>query len=543
MSSLSVLGTVDSRLNLDQPVTLLADHVAQNVRYLRTPISAYSLSSTMSVSVPIPSLDTIVDRTVYLENACEFTFAGTGSGNLVIPGDGRDALRFAPFHSVCNNTNVSFNGLSFSSQSNEEVDPLWRTVDLGDKKLMSFPAMQDTYQQYSDNTSLGDGRNVLSPIGSNDAEASRGGFNYTVVSTSSTATVVRVKWWEPLLCPPFVLPNMNNGLKGFANCTSISFQFSMNGTPSGMWSHSSNGNTLSSVSVAYYQAPAIIMRLYQMNPLAGRIPDVINYETRRVQQYTSSEQTLTTGSSVQNLSIPSVNLQSVPELILIYFRQRLSDRTLNTTDTYGSISSLALDYNNRANLLSDCTEMDLYNISVKNGLKLDFPSWQKHAGSVVVLSPSDFGLEPNSVANALGSVQIAVRATCTNNRAATVTGNLYVQVIYSSLLTVKQGQWNESNGYLNQNEVMSSRIVGRGSDSGSGIKGGGFFSDAWSGLKDVGKTVYDLRKPIAAIAKPFAPAVAQPVLDIVGGRKPRKGKGIVNTDDQVEELEAYIRRR
>jgi len=539
---MDLISVSDPRIDLNQKVREVIFANAQNVRHYQVPFSAYSTSGTWSLGVPLPNTS-IVGRTVWIKNKWRFTFAGTDqSATLVVAGSGNDAMRFLPFQNCVNNTSISFNGLSFNETSNESIDPMWRSISDQDKALTSsvFPSMQDYYQQYSLSSSYGDQLNPLASFGSRPDGNSRGGFDYTLISASNTQVVYDVTWFEPIVCAPFLPPHEDMHRKGFVNVKNISFSFNLNGDLSRAWSHSSNGKTLTSITVAIQEAPSIWLTLLEPNVLAEPVPKAITYETYRSTQYLSNEFTLTAGSSVSQVSLPSINLQGVPAKIIIYARKRLADRTYLTSDAYLGISNLSLNWNNRSNLLKEASVNDLFQISVSNGLKMNYPMFKKFTGSVIILEPKDLGLPMDQVANVLSNTQISAFADVTNLDASnSVTASLNMWVFYSSKLESRaDGTWSEQTSYLTPHDVVNADRVAMVEPQGSG-----FFSSLVSGIQRA--------LPIARAALPLVKVLAPPkvgqTLEAVGlgrhrARKPR-GRGIVNDEDQQESLQDYIHER
>jgi hypothetical protein len=553
---MEIVALSDPRINVDQPVKEVVYHVGQNVRHYQVPFSAYSTSGTWSLTAPLPN-NSLVDRCIMIQNKWRFTFSGTDqSSTLVVPGSGNDALRFMPFQNCVNNTSVNFNGLSFTETVNESLDMMFRSVSDGDKALMcsSFPSMQDYYQSYNLSSTLGSSLNPLASVGSREDGNTRGGFKYTIISSSNTSVVVDVEWFEPVLCAPLLPPQSSKMRKAFSNCKSVSFSFNLNGDLSRAWSHSSNGNNLSSISVSIQSPPSIWFTLIEPNQLSNPVskgPTI--YETYRQTQYLSQEFTLSASASQSQVAIPSINLQGIPEVLVFYARQRLADRTYLTSDVYGSITNLSVNWNNRSNLLKEASRSDLYQLSVKNGLKLGFPMFEKWTGSLVIVRPSDLGLPMNQSANVLSNTQISAYADVTNlNTGSSITFALNMWVIYSSKLVENNSQWTEKTSYLNESDVLAAKqqkLLVAPEPTGSG-----FFDDVFSGIKKginytlpVAKAISPLVKTVVPEAAPFLGAVG---LGSLGGRKAKKGKakkgrrmagrGIVEEEQEQRSLENYL---
>jgi hypothetical protein len=555
---LNVITVPDPRIELSAVPELTILATCQNSRVLSVPAASTASTGSVSFSTPVFS-SSLVDRTVWIKLQCQMVLAGADQSSLLsVYGNGSDALRFMGFQQGLNNIVVSFNGLSFSKISNEETVPvdsyMWSDEDRRYFSSM-FPSMQDNYQAYSDSTSLGSALNPLAAIGNGSFGYQRGGWPVVTVSSSNTATTYTWVQYEPILCPPFLPKQSSSHRRAFAHCSNISMQCNINSLSKSMWSHSSNGNTISSYTFSFTAPPELLFTLYQQNELSQTIPKQLAYETHRVIDYPSAETSLTTTSSAV-VSVQSVTLSSLPDLICIVARQRLADRNQNSSDTFAEITSVSLDLNSRSALLSTMSQADLYAMSVRNGLKMSFPLWKKNAGSILYIKPADLGLPPDECASCLGNWQMSIRVGITNNNASTVVYQVHNFCVNSSLLQVDQGgMWSESTGYLTSQMVVESALKNRVVQVER--LGRGWFSNAFNYVKDkvhkilpIAKIVSPLVKIAYPPARPFLEAVG---LGIKGGRnceklkkpkgRPKKGRGIVNDEDEVNDLEEYMTSR
>jgi hypothetical protein len=328
--------------------------------------------------------------------------------------------------------------------------------------------------------------------------------------------------------------------KGFANMSNVNFTFNLNGQLSNMWSHSSSGNTITSTTVAFTSPPSIVLSLYDPNMLSEPIPQNITYRTQRENNYLSAETTLTSGASVTNLTVQAISLQTIPDVLVIYARRRMADRTYLTSDVYKEMTNLSIDFNNRSIILSSATQADLYKMSVKNGLKMSYPQWKKYSGSVVIVKPEDLGLQLDEAPSVLKNTQLAVRASFTNRNSQTEVVQMYVWVVASSLLSVNSsGQWSEQTGYLSSQDVLnSSKHLMRGAE----MRGSGWFSSLVDKVKSVAAPVWSGVKAVAPIIKTLAPQTA-PVFGAVGLGRRRKGRGVVEDENEDESLKSYLEKR
>ena len=520
---MQVVGNVDPRINLDAAVTEHVNIVAQNTRKYSVTFPSTYQTGNMTLAVNVAP-NSIISRTAYIQNTFQFTFNGTnttgGASSLIVPGDGFNALRFLPLQQCCNSVQLSFNGLSLSTQSNEEIDYLCRCLSKEDKAtwMSGGLSLQDTTQTYADTTTLGQDLNPLANLGNRTDFCSRGGYAYQIVSNTTSKTVLNVTWWEPIVCPPFLPnPKSETNRKGFAHLTQLQFQFVLTGDFTRMWCHDPSqpnvtlnlqSNANPGIVAVMTAQPILWLTMTQPNNLAAPIPRHIVYETWKSNPMISGTLTpaavasggaLGVFNSGTLVSIPTFSVSCFPDLIFIYFRPTPSYRTYATSDTYAQISNIQIDLDTRANLLAECTTHDLYQISVANGLNCSFQQWQRCLGSLVILSAKDLGMSMTNAAGVLGAVQLTIRAYVSNISGvlgntyagsasgpggSTYTGALYYWGMNSSRLSVTDGMWKEETSYLSHADVQSAiNHTGGGCDG----EGGGI----WDALK----SVYNAARP------------------------------------------------
>lgn len=530
MKKIDVVGLVDPRINTDQKVAYTVMHCSQNVKYQRTAFQSYGTSGNWSMSVNIPSTQTIVDRVCYMECDMTFTFAGADQGQpLVVPGDGFDALRDMPFQSCVTSSSVNLGNISFTESLSKTIHEKRRSCDqkLDRHQMSSAPSMQDFYQDYADSVTYGDAVNPLASIGASSMGASRGGYRYTIVSQSNTQTVVNVKWLEPLLCAPFSLPQNYAVEKGFVGLNSLQMDFNMKSLTN-MWSHSASGRTLSSITVAFNNPPALINTFLDQNPLVENVPKLISYNVPEVSTYQSNSIALASGAS-SNFSIPSIRLNAVPDLILVCCREIEANKTYLSSDSYCEITNLSINWGNRSSLLNEATQAMLYQIAIKNGLDMTFAQWQEYTGSCVLIRPDDLGLPLNVVSGSLSATQIQIDATCRNLSASNRTYELAMLVFNNTVLTkMADNTMIKMNGVLSEKDVINAKIDQSIQLEELKTEGNGFFSS----VGKLAKTGWKYRKPLTVAAK-----VAKKGYDLYSG------SGMVDKGDLDKNLKSYIRRR
>jgi len=259
----------------------------------------------------------------------------------------------------------------------------------------------------------------------------------------------------------------------------------------------------------------------------------------------------------------NIQLNSIPRRIYLFARISNSVNLQNSasTDTFASIQSISINYNNNSGLLASATQFDLYNISKKNGVNLSWPEWSggqypntgsntnsgqvgtfqsivttAHpdgfsqtplVGSVLCLEfGTDIGLpDTNAPGQILNSqLQITVNIVNTNPKAAmslTPPTTLTTYTLY--IVTISEGIWQITNlnsipmiGVLSKEDILNAtQIPGINYTAQDSVAGGDFKHR----LKKIGHRIYEGIKSAAPIALDIAKIAAQVapyVLPLIG---------------------------
>lgn len=505
--------------------------------YQRFPSSSFS-DSQITITCNPPSNKNCIDRVIFIKNVYNLTFAGTSvAGNLLQLG-ANDAPRAQPIAATTNTIQVSINNDQYSTNLNQYWTGLTRyhnTLNNRDEFLSMTPSFLDKSQAYSD-LAAGATRNPLGSYSdSADGQILRGGYARTVVNSNTpTAASVTLTVTEPLYLSPFLFSgedNLESGLIGVNNMTIVI----TNGDLSRVWSHSTNGNNVtgvvchlvSSEAQFHYLTPNITSEL----PLQQSWPyfEITSYPTAVV------------GSGLLGAVPPnvptavpmnSVQIKAIPEKIYIFARRSDASQSFLTTDTFASITNITLTYGNRTGLLSSASQEELYQMSLKNGLKMNFSEFSKNIGSVVCIRPGeDIGLDALSAPGMLDNQTLSMIVTIQNTSAADVFYSLYIVVVNSGTVSMVNGSFMHQVGVFSAQDVLN--LENKGSpmvpyEKDASVYGGSW----WDSVKNFFTGVRDKIKPYASPILDFIPhpgvQAARKVVGL-GGKKrkaaPKKKRG------------------
>jgi hypothetical protein len=271
-----------------------------------------------------------------------------------------------------------------------------------------------------------------------------------------------------------------------------------------------------------------------------KIPRVLQYPYYTPVLYnTVSNQTLApNGLTTTALVTNNIQLMGTPRRIYVF--AGLPDSVCNTdvsstlnsstcSDTFLAMQSCTLTYNTQQ-FMAGASQIDLYNLAVKNGCRLSWTQWTNTMGSVLALDLSeDLGLSDNDGPGVQKTVQLSVSANFKNtNTTNSITPTLYVLVIYEGVMTIDNGSVTSSINNLTEHDVLSA-VPGPISYSDlKSLTGGGFFGDLWSGFKK-----YAL-SPLLNVASTVATPFIGPAAGVIrSGVKSLTGYGITGGKGKV----------
>ena len=497
-------------INKERAYSLLSG-AQKNTQWV-LPASSNLTTSNVSFSIRTTQ-EQIIDRRIFIRYYVTLAFTGTGNPLLQIGTN--DALRSFPMTTSMLNCTVNIGNQSFSEQVRDYIQALARFVDpdMANYGMGSFPNMPDQYQQYVDWVTYGSGRNPLALYGENSAQENRGGFALESITNGNGTATLNVVITEPLFISPLNWSVEDvPGICGVENID-IQMQFDLaNGGLSRLWSHASSGNTLTAITATFYQPPECLYTQLVANPKTMPFfqNKIYEYPYSNIDTSLQSSSTAVASGATATIQSSQTTLSGIPEKVYIYAKRINSDQTYLTSDTFASIENINITYNTQAGILARATKQDLYDISVRNGLKMAYNQFTNYCGSVVCLQfGSDIPLNDNDCPGSSSSYQFNVSAQIKNTSSASVNYVLYVVFQYAGVMSIQNRLVEKKNYLLNSNEigallesnipiVMNKRYI-----TGEAM-GSGFFGDLWSGIKNAASRASDF-------IKPFVPVVASAI--------------------------------
>ena len=453
-----------------------------------------------------PSTMTIVDRNVRVRAYLEVT---TDQPHQL---GSHDALRAFPLNSIIDVTAVQINGENISENSGEKYHAL-NTYGMDNeargKVVSTSPSYPDQFQEYSDAISLyGSAKNALSNYGESSTECGgRGGFPVQVVSP----TVFRVVVTESLAVAPFLNGNHTDE-EGMVNVNQMNINLRFTSNLSRVFSHSSLGNAITTVTCKFYSAPEVLVRFITPSPVA-KIPEVQHLPYYSDQDYVKNIGTIAPMSGTVVYS-DSIKLGQIPESVYIFARHSRATADFKKCDSFLAITNVSILFNNESGLLANATEQDLYEIASSNGCQLSYPGFHTYRGGVLRLRfGKDIGLPDYLAPGCQTQATIQIKVTFENRGSQDFNADFYTVYRNIGTFSVFENGARASVGNLTPDLVrMAVSAPELTWDHYKAISGGSF----WSKLKSIGKKVAHAVAKVAPVAQKVASVVAPEFAPAIG---------------------------
>lgn len=403
----------DDVLNTTDKVRYAVFKGSQNI----TPAQYDAISATTSsatFNIQLPSESTVFSRRIMIEAQMTVRVVGTlkaglaGANNYLINYGYSTALGPFPFQSMCNTVQATINNNTVSQNTRDVLYQLLRFGDVRETNRYNntTPTMYDSYLNYQD--ALGANNNPLAGWNnvSNDQDfQGRGCFVIDAISGNSPGSAGDVKTVditftvrEPLMLSPFIWCDPKSNNQGMYGCQTLNFVFNFsNANRVIRFAKGQNfNNDTATVSFQGFGTalslngkPKLLMNFYTRQPSnlvsARNVLPFVEYP-----RYYSNVGELAVGEN-QQLNLQSIQLNSVPDKLIICVRKRLGTQSNFDTDSFLPITNVNISFNNKAGLLSSSSVWDLWRMSVESGSNQTFSEFK---GTANIGSQTPYTADP-----------------------------------------------------------------------------------------------------------------------------------------------------
>jgi hypothetical protein len=192
------------------------------------------------------------------------------------------------------------------------------------------------------------------------------------------------------------------------------------------------------------------------------------------------------------LTSTSLQLNIIPDKIIITIRKPMAQQGRYDPDAFLIINQISVSFNNVQGLLANCTQEQLYRMSVMNGSNQSWEQFrglantcgksptqltiagatqvrgskytltgstcvQTTSGSVLVIDPKDLNLPDFLSAGSLGQFQLFFTVNVSNQFAESITPEICVVCLNSGIFTTMQGASQFNVGLLTKQKVLDTK--------------------------------------------------------------------------------------
>jgi hypothetical protein len=512
MSDFKLVSIVDSQLeDINSEITLPIITGAQSSTYATFNSQQSSGNSQINFNIAVPSLSTAVSRHFLVQStiSLKISFVGTTTAHQWIGGStlfdygNSNALQAFPLNALLSTLQSNINNCNLSVNTREIMAGLMKMYNYEElsKYNSMTPALVDSfYQDFQDG--LQSNNNVLSNYSTGGFAKEyqpRGTFVATAVGYITVNGIQTIQQpdalfvqangdgtspveyiiltfttTEPLLFLSPYISGLSNNQASFLGINSLTItmnlgdcsrimsnaSYAMTGTA--ITAPSSSVKTIDTVTLVETTANKLLLNFFTLPPnLFARIEpkNTVNFNQYSSWNYTSSTP-IAPGAST-TIQMNNIQLNQIPNKILIYCRN--SALTTYDSNWFFVITSINLSMANRSGLLSSATPIQLYEMSVSNGLQMSYyefsgsgmsntggtsttsgtPGPVSTIGSILVIDPAlNLSLDPQYTNCSSGQFNVQFTVTIQNQckiGTASIIPTLYLVVCNGGLFTTETG--------------------------------------------------------------------------------------------------------
>lgn len=517
-----------------------------------------SSSSQISWNITPPSENTAISRRILFKSKVQFileigteaTPAGIANGQSVWSYGLRDAFQAFPLQKLITTMTCSINNTSVSINMQDVLPGLLQMID---KEMLqeyhgSTPTFLDNYESFALAAArdAGTGRPSVtnSPLndyiksGYNDLLEPRGAHPITILAvarktqnvggfTDSLISSNLLDHWrieceaefsEPLCISPMIFGDPKQNQAAFLGVNNFNLTANIDSTMKRFWSSAGVGAVPYNVTFGpnAFIEPKIYMEFMSLDATFA-VPTQLSLPFMDYPRYiTGNLGNIAPADPPKTSSINSLQLDKIPDKILVFIRRPINVSGPLTSDSFLPISGVNITFNNASGLLSTFSQQQLWRMSRKNGCKQSWLEWSGYAsqlpapganpytaaqanaanvvgtcGGVLVIDPAlDLSLQqPYLTDGSQGQFQLQMQLTYTNQSADTFNPEIVVVIFNSGLLSTVAGNSQLFTGLADMKTVMSvvdeekgkavsiygegDRLVGAARSAGVGYSEGG----------------------------------------------------------------------
>ena len=494
-------------------------------------------ASSVQYNVQVPSENVFVDRAVQWQGTCVATVVVTVGATFAAGSSLQGIIAPAafPLHQATTQMSATVNDATVTVNTQDVLPQVLRLADMRDaRRQRTCPTMLDRYAINPDskvvkNSPLNTWAETL-----NTDEVPNGGFNGFYFATDATgATPIGttsspvggvsylngqpyagaaiasgtaltfycvVASVEKLLLPPFIFSDQHELSTGLFGVQNFQVQMNLAPSPSRVFRVAKGLSSLSNAGASLYVPLTVTSSVWSSTGAVGgtwvNMPSLavqfltpaldIPLPPKSIVPYMEFPRYISTPADAvaasSNILTPAKQLQSntitlpnIPDLLLIYVKPSSYPDSTNG-DWSLPITQISVNFDNFSGLLANHTQEELYQMSVNNGVDMDWSEWSGLGtvpfsvgatlpaaggqvglvGGPLVLRPGrDFALQAGQAPGIVGNFTLQFNVQVQNFTGASVTPNIYVVPISSGFFETIKGSSRIIKGVLSEQDVLS----------------------------------------------------------------------------------------
>jgi len=575
------LAVIDSRIVQSRPKYAVEKGA---LSLTNAPFSAIAATSSQhTYNIYVPSENVFVDRKLQWTSRCFMSMTVTPAAPLAV-GDaiavqGRDfSLCAFPLNSLCSTTSATINDTTSVINTQDVLKEVLRLTMAKKNRLQrTSPTMLDKYLSYNDAFAT-----VSNPIGGYDvatdydnvpngswydlvftdpagnalgtaapayAGAAYDSVNGVPVENGAAAASYTLYFsWrtvEPLVLSPFVFADEHEWDTGLFGINNI--QLIMNLSPDVSRTIRATDRAGRAISGVQFNALAAggVFQNSRVN-VQFLTPSLdVPLPPKSVVPYMEFPRYITTGGSsiaagaVGTIASQTITLPQIPDLLIIYVKPAggykvnpalpTSPQDNTQADWYlpvataadNVVNPLSINFDNFSGLLSSHTAEELYGMSVKNGLEMDYNTWVgglhtasggygavqqgqrvPGVGGFLVLKPSqDITLQSGQAPSLVGNFTLQFNLTVKNTYSTAIVPQLFVITANSGFFESIRGSSRIIKGVLSEQDIIGAPVAPMVVRSALERMVGGLSFGSLSNILSRAKDAYEATKPVGSLIK------------------------------------------
>lgn len=474
-------------------------------------------NSSIVFSIQVPSENIVVDRAVTVSAQVYLTVnigtaavgAGVPAGELAFNLGLTDSLQAFPLNKLFTTAQSTINNVSVSSNEQDIVDALLRmnnSRELYRYNSTTTSLPDQAYLNYQDAVLANNNPLASYNTASYDVDQIPRGAFPVIVNTPSNPIVHHITgggtddslvstdvddWWtipitfqtiEPLLTlSPFTWCDPEYNAQGLVGINNMSFNFTIDNSCKRVWSSafSYGGPYTVSLGWAGFNNNNPFQNVQMQFEFLSTQPTQL-IASKNVCPYYDYARYISNanGGVTFNPGVPAtftsntIQINQIPDYFIVYARIPMSQQTVLDSASFLTINNVSVNFNNASGLLSSFSQNQLWNMSRKAGLNMNYDEWRgtslrnsvngegelvNTTGSILVIDAASLSLPSYLVAGNLGNFQFQITLNMTNYYAAAIQPELVIITANSGIFVTEQGTSTTFTGILTKELTLSTQ--------------------------------------------------------------------------------------